>query len=307
MLVSLGYSCNSKPDPEKVKWPPKIKLKAHNHFKLTIHQPYFVPKEIKYNPKMYYKQEYLSPLSIMELEQLRVQLYKHSGHDFESILRKEYYQERYGRMIRPNYGKIKFSEMDYKNEAAIIGELARKIKLNKKNQHIPVYTTRILHEIGRTDKQFLRYYIRVKDLKPIPFEDNDIPLGIRKPLLEQSIPQKTWEAIISGKKKVSDLGISKGQSATIYIVKHYYNKRLLYLISFDIVGEKFSLQDGKNFSIYDRDGILIRSIYVVGDQNIYERDYFYNSKGELNKITEAITGEGELDKVNVYVRNPLAK
>ncbi|MDH4128908.1 MAG: hypothetical protein OEV44_09160, partial [Spirochaetota bacterium] len=240
-------------------------------------------------------------LTPMELAILRIQIYDQNGYDFESTWKKWFYKEKYGYLIKPNYNEMDLKKNDMINDRLIVSVLENMRITNTHYNHFPVYIGHILREVFQTDNS-IKYFTNITDKNPIPFKKDEIPSGINKPDFGSEIPREAWNGLVSGKKTFSDLGFPKEQN-TIYLVKYYHNKNIKYIISYEAFGGRVSSQDCKNFSLYDPTGILRRNIYVVGNQEMYERDYYYNSKNEISKIIEKVSQNNQLSKVGIFEKN----
>ncbi len=262
----------------------------------------FKPIKLMYNPKKKLSKDDFNLLSDIELDLLRVQLYAHNPYNFEEKWKKAFYKEKFGFIIRPVYESLNMPALDKANDRLITEELKLRIQ-SKKNQYaLPVHVGHIRREVnGYPSRQ--RYYLDVHDALPIPFkQDQGIPVGFLRPVLGQRLNDKSWKDLMTERKTINDLDLPDKQTK-LYLVKYHPNNYIKYLITYEIVGNKLTPRNATNFSLYDLKGILRRSIYIVGNQDIYERDYLYNKNGEVVKIIEKVVQNNALLHARVYKRS----
>ncbi len=262
----------------------------------------FEEMKIVYNPEKKLSQSDLTPFSQIELDLLRVQLYGHNKYNFEEKWKKAFYKEKYGYIVRPVYESLDMSALDKLNDRLIVEELKLRNNMKKKQYALPVHAGHIRREVnGYPSRQ--RYYLSVHDALPIPFKkDHGIPVGFLRPVLGRKLSAKSWKDLMTERKTIKDLNLPKNQTK-LYLVKYHPNNYIKYVITYEIVGNKLTPRNATNFSLYDLKGILRRNIYIVGNQDIYERDYLYNNNGEVIKIIEKVVQNNALLHARVYKRS----
>ncbi len=264
--------------------------------------PSFKPIEIVYNPKKKLSQDDLSPLTEIELDLLRVQLYAHNKYNFEEKWKKAFYKEKFGYILRPVYESLDMPALDKLNDSLIIEELKLRIKIKKNQYALPIHVGHIRREVnGYPSRQ--RYYTDIHDALPILFkQDQGIPVGFLRPILGQRLKDKSWKDLMTERKTIKDLVLPKKQTE-LYLVKYHPNNYLKYIITYKVIGDKLTPRNATNFSLYDLKGILRRSIYIVGNQDIYELDYIYDKKGQVTKIIEKVVQNNALLRASSYKKS----
>lgn len=312
ILIFLIFSCNQKEkkvvdkkENKSVKKTATKKTKIEDEFEAEIRiesnkKPKFISVWPIYTSDKLLSSKYLEKLNPIELNILRVQLYYNNQYDFESAWKDAFFKTKYGFVLKPIYGQIQLKNIDYQNEMRITQEIQRRKDNHPEYSNLPVYIGHILREINKyTSGQ--RYFLECKDKKVIPFKREEIPIGFNKPELSFELEKEQWLKLLTGQATFLDLDLPKDKN-TIYLTKYHPNGNLKYIITFEAYGGVLSPQDARNFSLYDQKGVLRRSIFLVGDSEVYERDYYYDTSHEVNKIVEKVTQNNSLSRVHIFIK-----
>ncbi|MDH5681445.1 MAG: hypothetical protein OEZ36_07655 [Spirochaetota bacterium] len=240
----------------------------------------------------------LEPYTEMELALMRVKLYDQNGYDFEKLWKREYNKGKYGYVIKPDYRAMELKPLDQTNDILIVSELERKRKENKAYRYLAFNASHVTKEISWSSHS-QKFFSSVTDVKPLPFKDEGIAPGVVKPKMDGEISKENWQNLLTGAMTLIDLGLQKSHRV-LYLVQYYPNKNVKYVISHETFGARLSEQDARNFSLYDYNGILRRSIYIVGNQDVYERDYFYNKEGTIDCVVQKVLQNNQLARFAVF-------
>lgn len=311
-FIFVLFSCDKKQENIKekeisktVEVNPGKKTKSEEELEAEVkirsnEKPKFVSVWPVYSKNKFISTNNLRGYNIVELNLLRVQLYYNNQYDFETAWKNAFFKTKYGFVLKPIYSELKLANVDYQNELRISQEIQRQMDAYPEYSKLPVYIGHILREINKSTYG-QRYYLECTDKDVIPFKREEIPIGFKEPELSQEIEKKQWMKLLTGQATFLDLNLPKDKN-TIYLTKNHPNGKLKYIITFEAYGGVLSPQDARNFSLYDDKGILRRSIFLVGDSELYERDYYYDKSNTVNKIIEKVTQNNSLSRVHIFVK-----